>query len=247
MNWPGDMPETVVVSFSGGKDSTAALLWVREHMPELPCYVVWADTGWEHPGLEAWNRAIMGQLGYKLTVVRSIYTFANLVKNRKWFPSASCRLCTARLKQEPIEKFIRSLPADSIIHVSGLRADESRIRAGRAPWGINYRLTNGRRTVYEFLPIHNWTAEQVRGYIRAHSLPLHPVYGHLSRLSCRLCIFQTRREIEAIEHYDPEAIEIIESLEEEIGRTMSPLQYPIRSLIRARQAQTKLELFPAGA
>lgn len=37
----------VIVSFSGGKDSLAALLWVREHIT-TNFTTVFCDTGWEH-------------------------------------------------------------------------------------------------------------------------------------------------------------------------------------------------------
>ena len=38
----------VIVSFSGGKDSLAALLWTREHITNN-FTTVFCDTGWEHP------------------------------------------------------------------------------------------------------------------------------------------------------------------------------------------------------
>lgn len=38
----------IIVTFSGGKDSLAALLWVREHITKN-FTTVFCDTGWEHP------------------------------------------------------------------------------------------------------------------------------------------------------------------------------------------------------
>lgn len=38
----------VIVTFSGGKDSLAALLWTREHITKN-FTTVFCDTGWEHP------------------------------------------------------------------------------------------------------------------------------------------------------------------------------------------------------
>lgn len=38
----------IIVTFSGGKDSLAALLWVREHIT-TNFTTVFCDTGWEHP------------------------------------------------------------------------------------------------------------------------------------------------------------------------------------------------------
>ena len=39
----------VIVTFSGGKDSLAALLWVREHITKN-FTTVFCDTGWEQIG-----------------------------------------------------------------------------------------------------------------------------------------------------------------------------------------------------
>lgn len=36
-----------IVCFSGGKDSTALILWAKENLPEF--IAVFCDTGWEHP------------------------------------------------------------------------------------------------------------------------------------------------------------------------------------------------------
>lgn len=217
-----NMFDCVVLSFSGGKDSTAALLWVAENFRHLPVYPVWADTGWEHPGLEEWNRRIVRQIGYDLVIVRNRMTFHDMVRRYGGFPHPSCRECTNRLKKEPIRKYIRSLPHTNIIIVYGLRAEESQSRSVMESFRINPNLTTRTRTVYDLLPIHHWLEQQVKDYVLAHGLPLHPIYSYLSRLSCRLCIFARRPEIDRIEYHDPKAIDIIESLEDEIGRTMKP-------------------------
>lgn len=38
----------VIVTFSGGKDSLASLLWVRNNITK-DFITVFCDTGWEHP------------------------------------------------------------------------------------------------------------------------------------------------------------------------------------------------------
>ena len=38
----------VIITFSGGKDSLASLLWTREHITKN-FTTVFCDTGWEHP------------------------------------------------------------------------------------------------------------------------------------------------------------------------------------------------------
>lgn len=38
----------IIVTFSGGKDSLASLLWVRNNLTK-DFITIFCDTGWEHP------------------------------------------------------------------------------------------------------------------------------------------------------------------------------------------------------
>ena len=48
-----DSGRPLVCSVSGGKDSTAVILYLKEQGMEKtnPVYYVFADTGWEHPAV----------------------------------------------------------------------------------------------------------------------------------------------------------------------------------------------------
>ncbi len=51
---------THIVCFSGGKDSTALVLWAKENLPEFT--TVFCDTGWEHPITYAYIQEINDSL-----------------------------------------------------------------------------------------------------------------------------------------------------------------------------------------
>lgn len=57
-------------------------------------------------------------------------------------------------------------------------------------------------------------------YLRERDLPLHPVYQHLRRFSCRVCIYMTDHDLRAVAQHDPESIDLVERVEQEIGFTM---------------------------
>lgn len=54
----------VIVSFSGGKDSLASLLWVRNNLTK-DFITVFCDTGWEHPLTYKYYRRSTGTTGLK--------------------------------------------------------------------------------------------------------------------------------------------------------------------------------------
>lgn len=65
--------------------------------------------------------------------------------------------------------------------------------------------------------------------VERFGLPLHPVYQHLRRFSCRVCIFMTDHDLRQVKQHDPEAIETISRIEEQIGFTMFQ-RGPIKTL-----------------
>ena len=60
----------VIVSFSGGKDSLAALLWTREHITNN-FTTVFCDTGWEHPLTYEYIHCIADKLHLDLVTLKS--------------------------------------------------------------------------------------------------------------------------------------------------------------------------------
>ena len=101
----------VIVTFSGGKDSLAALLWVREHITKN-FTTVFCDTGWEHPLTYEYINRIADRLNLDLVtlksdVVRQVFVafFHNPKKNYKYIdfnaflhlPSLSARRCNSAM------------------------------------------------------------------------------------------------------------------------------------------------------
>lgn len=217
----------LVINFSGGKDSCAMLEYLCEKYPNIKKHVVLADTGWEHPGIADWCRSIIKKYGLELNVVRNPNKdFFSMVRKRGKFPSPSCRQCTSDLKRGPIQTWIRRNVKDPVvINCIGLRAEESPSRAKQLRLKRNKALTNGKRIVWDYLPIHKWTEKEVRGYLGKVGIPLHPVYQYLRRLSCQVCIYMSDADIEAVRIHNTKGFNKILTLEKEIGFTMRQGQY----------------------
>ena len=225
---------SIVISFSGGKDSSAMLAFICENYPLNKKYVIWADTGWEHESLEEWNKKLCLMWGFDLIVVRAKNDFFQCVEQRQKFPGFSCRYCTGKLKQDPIAKWIRKNLFGTILIAMGMRAEESKMRAKKSPYKINTELTTKKRFVFDWLPIFDWTEKQVYSYLKGLKIPLHPVYDYLPRLSCQICIFNGRNHLRAIQYNNPKAVEQIAIIEDRIEFTMFP-QGGIEKLAKPRK------------
>lgn len=212
----------LVINFSGGKDSTAMLAYLCEQYPSLSKHVVMADTGWEHPDAIEWSREIVCRFGLELQVVRNPNkTLITMAQKRGKFPGMQQRQCTSDLKRDPIAKWIRNnISKPLVFSAVGIRAEESVGRSRMPVLSKDVRECNGVRTVYKWNPILHWTEKEVRAYLAKRRLPLHPVYQHLRRFSCRVCIYMTDHDLRAVAKHDPAAIDIIATVEQEIGFTM---------------------------
>lgn len=120
----------VIVTFSGGKDSLAALLWTREHITKN-FTTVFCDTGWEHPLTYEYINRIADKLHLDLVTLKSkkYDGMVDLARQRKRWPSSYARFCTESLKTIPMIDYILDVVQDHMLLIQGIRGAESSARA----------------------------------------------------------------------------------------------------------------------
>lgn len=220
------------VSHSGGKDSQCMYARIRRRVPHERIVVVHADLGEvEWHGVQDHIRATVA---HELNVVRADKTFFDMVRRRAAtrpdvpsFPDAGRRQCTSDLKRGPIQKFVRrdmnARGARLGVNCMGLRAEESASRRRRPPWSVNKALSTNTRTVFDWLPIHRLTTEQVFGEIRrAGQRPFWAYAAGNKRLSCVFCILGCASDLANGRRHRPELFERYVQLERRTGWTMFP-------------------------
>lgn len=120
----------VIVTFSGGKDSLASLLWTREHITKN-FTTVFCDTGWEHPLTYEYINRIADKLHLDLVTLKSkkYDGMVDLARQRKRWPSTRARFCTVALKTKPTIDYVLDEVQDNMLMIQGIRAAESASRA----------------------------------------------------------------------------------------------------------------------
>ncbi|WP_228714242.1 phosphoadenosine phosphosulfate reductase domain-containing protein [Prauserella endophytica] len=224
--------DVILVNSSGGKDSQAMLdvvctlaqrAGVLDRVTVLHCalgHVEWpgtselARTQAEHYGVRYEERH--REQGLLLDQV---------CRRGKW-PSASARYCTSDQKRGPARKIITQLVAElgdldrpaRVLNCMGLRAEESRARLRKSPLSRDEAASSGRRIVDTWLPIHDWTEDQVWQRIRQSGVPYHPAYDQgMTRLSCSLCVLASRADLIRAAQLRPDLAAEYATLETEIG------------------------------
>lgn len=151
---------------SSFQTQSVPLLHMVSQLGEGAVEVVVIDTGFLFPETYLFAYALTEQLGIQLLKVRSERSFAEQMTQRGNFLYASdIDACCHLNKVEPM----RALLTPGDVWISGIRADQSKVRAEKA------RLETDATGVLRYHPLLEWTAKDVYRYIQAHDLPRHPL------------------------------------------------------------------------
>jgi len=187
-----------VLSFSGGKDSTAMLLMMLER-GEDPGNIVFFETGWEFPEMLEHIERVEKFIGRRIIRLHPKRTFeyffsdhyvASKGRSGYGFPTIRSRWCT-RLKIDAIDSFW--LRAGRPVMYIGVAYDEKdRIRR----WALR-----GRRA----FPLIDWkvTSEQALRYCYERGFDFGGLYQYFSRVSCWCCPFMRLDELRNLRRYFP--------------------------------------------
>lgn len=212
-----------VLNHSGGKDSQAQYLRLRDIIPANQLVVIHAhlpEVEWE--GTEEFIKAT---ISHELHLVQAKKTFFEMVERRQMWPSPQNRQCTSDLKRGPIEKQIKHIcntrGFDVVINCMGLRAQESSGRKKKPVFRKVERNSNSRRTWYEWLPIHSKSTEWVFNYIESKGQKPFWVYAAgMSRKSCPFCIMSTEEDLCIAAQLLPELAAKYSNKEHKINHTL---------------------------
>lgn len=212
-----------IVQFSGGKDSTALVLWAREHFGLEGFIPMFCDTKSEHPITMAYVERINRTVLYGRLVVRSSLKYdgmIDLVSRRGRVPSALARFCTDELKLQPTRTYLRELGVDAVVY-QGIRADESKARGDAGP-----RVWSDFYDCWVYRPLYRWTAEQVFAFHAKHGVEVNPLYKlGAGRVGCFPCVNITLGELKRVAQTLPEIWDHAQRLEDAAGSTFFPPDY----------------------
>ena len=171
----------IEVSYSGGKDSDVILELAK--MAGIPYRAIYKSTTIDPKGTIAHAKEMGAE------VIRPKETFFQLV-SKKGFPSRFARFCCSVLKEYKI--------CDRAIQ--GIRRSESRKRAENYKEPEICRVYSAKEKVKVYLPILEWTDQDVEEFINERNIKCHPLYYRggqfdvTKRLGCIGCPLQSRKK-----------------------------------------------------
>ena len=171
----------IELSYSGGKDSDVILELAK--MAGIPYRAIYKNTTIDPAGTIAHAKEMGAE------VIHPKESFFQLI-GEKGFPTRVSRWCCSVLKEYKI--------CDRAIH--GIRRSESRKRAENYKEPEVCRVYSAKEKVKVYLPILEWTDEDVEEFIKERNIKCHPLYYRggefdvTKRLGCMGCPIQSRRK-----------------------------------------------------
>ena len=171
----------IEVSYSGGKDSDVILELAK--MAGIPYRAIYKSTTIDPKGTIAHAREMGAE------VIRPKKTFFQLISEHG-FPSRFQRFCCSALKEYKI--YDRA--------IQGIRRSESRKRAENYKEPEICRVYSAKEKVKVYLPILEWTNQDVEEFIKERNIKCHPLYYRrgqfdvTQRLGCMGCPLASRKK-----------------------------------------------------
>lgn len=194
--------EKHVLGLSGGRDSAALAVYMRQHHPELDIEYFFTDTGKELPEVYEFLGLLEGFLGKPILRLNPDRDFDYWLKQYNQFlPSPQTRWCTRQLKLRPFEQWIRPyLDQGTTVHsYVAIRADEE-YREGYNPKQANLKT---------HLPFKEAGIDKagVMEILDGSGLGLPRYYEWRSRSGCTFCFFQQKIEWVRLMEQHPDKFE----------------------------------------
>ena len=181
--------EKHVLGLSGGRDSAALAVYMRQNHPELDIDYFFTDTGKELDEVYEFLGLLEGFLGRSILRLNPDLDFDFWLKQyNNYLPSPQSRWCTRQLKLRPFETWIRPMLEEGtrVFSYVAIRADEE-YREG---------YTSKHKNLVIKLPFKEVGVEKsgVMEILEGSGLGLPRYYEWRTRSGCTFCFFQQKIE-----------------------------------------------------
>jgi hypothetical protein len=216
-----------VLGLSGGKDSSALAIYMKDNYPDLDIKYFFTDTGEELKEVYVYLDKLEAYLGKPIARLNQIDEMRQGSKTQfekfmhrynNFLPSATARWCTIEMKLKPFEKWVQQFidSGSNVISYVAIRADEKR---------LGYKSTNDSIAVKFPFVDDNIDKEKVSNILDESGLGLPGYYKWRSRSGCSFCFFQQKIEWVRLSEEHPELFKRAQRLEKTALDNDSPFTW----------------------
>jgi len=196
-----------VLGISGGKDSAALAIHLKQHYPDLHEKVEYffTDTGAELEEVYDFLDKLEVELGKEVKRINSGKDFKHWLRmHNNMLPSPQRRWCTQMMKIKPFEAFVGD---GSVISYVGIRADEDR-----------EGYISRKESIKALFPfIGDGIVREDVFQILEENVGIPAYYEWRSRSGCFFCFFQRQDEWLGLKEKHPDLYEEARKMEDEVS------------------------------
>ena len=209
-----------VLGLSGGRDSAALAVYMKQYHPDLEIDYFFTDTGKELPEVYDFLVRLEGFLGKPILRLNPDRDFDFWLKQyNNYLPSPQSRWCTRQLKIRPLEQWVQPfLSAGEMVYsYVAIRSDEP-YRKGYSSRKDNFVIR---------LPFRDDGIDKggVIEILDSCGLGLPDYYKWRTRSGCTFCFFQQKIEWVRLREQHPEAFEEAKRYEKNAIENGSPFTW----------------------
>jgi len=152
------------------------------------------------------------------------------------FPLGRNRFCTEELKINLAfnEVYDPALDNGEVVVWSGVRGDESEKRAAYDRFSIDNMSDTG--DLFNFLPIHKWSAQEVFAIYKHFGVKPNPLYSQgMGRVGCMPCILVNKEELAETAARFPDEIERVHRWEKQVALMSRWIHWMVVGHVNRRQ------------
>ena len=212
--------EMHVLGLSGGKDSAALAVYMRQNYPDLNIEYFFTDTGKELPEVYEYLGLLEGFLGKPILRLNPDRDFDFWLKQyNNFLPSAQTRWCTRQLKLRPFEHWLKPMLEEgkTVYSYVAIRADEE-YREG-------YSSKHERLIIKLPFKEDGINKAGVIELLEGSGLGMPRYYDWRSRSGCTFCFFQQKIEWVRLKENHPDAYEEAKAYEKTAVEQGSPFTW----------------------
>ncbi|MEU9890132.1 phosphoadenosine phosphosulfate reductase family protein [Sphaerisporangium sp. NPDC051011] len=200
-----------VLGLSGGKDSSALAIYMRDRVPEMEYF--FCDTGAELPETYDYLNLLEAALGKGIVRLNASRDFDHWMEvYQGTLPSPQMRWCTKNLKIKPLEEWLGEEPAISYV---AIRSDENR---------LGYVSTKPNiKAVFPFRE-DGIDREGVNRILDEAGTGLPAYYEWRTRSGCYFCFFQRKHEWVGLADRHPDLFQRAVEYEEKVRYQHTAMQ-----------------------
>lgn len=229
---------TIICYYSGGKDSSFALIWAKTNYPDKRIIAVFSDTSYEYPGMVAHIYRVARHLSVEAAVVHPEIDIFSYWEERGRFFNMVFPECQSKLIFDPINKFVKQFDPKDVVLIDGSRGDQVRrlTRKTKTSKGMDKSMD-----IYDYYhPCHDIDLDLEKKVVEESGIPIWEGYSKgFQRSACWCCPGMNGKQAYALSVNYPGLTNAIRDMEKRLGMKLQSKDKGIDDLIRI--GRTKAE------